>query len=105
MRIIIAFGISVGLFFIFKNKSNIGENTFLEDCGRRSLEIYVIHNYFNVITRLICGMLGLSSPFLILLEAITSILINLFGSFSCVYIFKKLKIYDFLFKSCRKVAD
>ena len=104
LKIIIAFGISTGLFSIFKYSPVIGENKFLIYCGQRSLEIYVIHNYFNVITRLICRALGFSNPILILAAYIVSFAISLFGSLICTYILKKLKIHDYLFRLSSKLA-
>ena len=103
LKIIIAFGISVGLFSAFKSNSAIGENKFLIYCGQRSLEIYVIHNYFNVITRQICKMLGFSSPILIFAAYIVSFAISLFGSLICTYILKKIKIHDYLFRFGNKL--
>lgn len=98
VEMIVALGISFGLWFLFERWSILGENDFLKLLGRHSMEIYVIHTFSTSGCRGLLPLLGIR-------EAYISILLNFAISmtlpFLFVWITNSLHIYNFFFRPMR----
>lgn len=95
IRIIVAFGISCGIIFLFKKFSVLGENPFLKLCGLHCIEIYVIHGFFTSGNRTLLRLIGITEPYT---SIILNFLISLFVPIAAFRILNKLKIYDLFFR-------
>lgn len=93
-RIIIALGVSMAVWNLFKKISLIGNNGFLKLCGLHSLEIYIIHGYFTAGNRVLLPMIGFTNAYI---SIVASFVISIVVPFASVWITKKLNIYGYIF--------
>ena len=93
-RIIIALGVSMAVWNLFKKISLIGNNEFLKLCGLHSLEIYIIHGYFTAGNRVLVPMIGITNAYV---SIAANFVISMAVPFAAVWITKKLKIYGYIF--------
>lgn len=95
VNLITGLGISFLIVLVFMRVDILHRIKPLNYIGRRSIEIYLIHVFCTVGARPIIRMLGLSNPFLgVAITFLLSIAIPLLIG----YVFKRLGLYDFLFR-------
>lgn len=94
-NVIIAVGISFLFIFLFEKVKFLGSNRFLQYCGKRALEIYVIHCFFTAGFRVILARIGITSS---VLSLIINTVLSLFLSLAFDWIVKKIKLHSLLFK-------
>ena len=93
--IVIAFGMSLAIWYLFENIKLLSNNRFLQTIGRYSLEIYVIHCVFTAGFRVVFPRLGIENVYLsFLLNTVISTAIPIGFSLVC----KKLNIHGLFFK-------
>lgn len=92
---VIALGISIGLWTAFEHFDFIGNNRLLMMCGRYSLEIYLLHCIFTAGARAVF-------PSAIMNHYVISVVINFVISSAIPIVFsilcKKLSLHDLIFK-------
>lgn len=95
IKMVIAAGLSIGLWYLFEHVAFIGKSRFLRFCGRYSLEIYLLHNVF------IAGMRAVFRIFIpdryvlsVTLNFVLSTALPIIISLIC----KKLSIHELIFK-------
>lgn len=95
VRVVVAMGFSLILWYVFEHCSALANNRFLQMCGRYCMEIYVLHCYFTAGLRSVFLKIGVTNVYL-------SVAVNLVISTAIPVIFacfcKKLGIHGLLFK-------
>ncbi len=94
-NIFVAVGISFLFIFLFEKVKALGNNRFLQYCGKRALEIYVIHCFFTAGFRVVLNGIGITSS---VLSLILNTVLSLFLSLAFDWIVKKIKLHSLLFK-------
>ncbi len=91
----IAFGISMFLWYLFQNVKQLSGNRILIMIGRCSLEIYVIHGVISPAFRALVSHIGFIGPYVALIvNSMLCIVIPMVFSLFC----KKVGIWEILFK-------
>lgn len=102
VSIVIALGISLMLWLLFKTTELLGGNRFLQTVGKYSLEIYVIHCVFTAGFRTLFPKIGIDNIYLsFVLNGVISTSIPIVFSVLC----KKLNIHGLLFKPVTYISD
>lgn len=95
IKVLIAFGISLGIWFLFKNLPFFGKSRFLVFFGRRCIEIYVLHGYFTAGNRTLLPLIGITGEYA---SIIANFLISLSVPIVIAGVMKKMGIYNYFFR-------
>lgn len=102
LSIVVALGISLALWYILEHINFFEKSKILKLCGRCSLEIYLIQEYFLAGVRTVVLKIGVQNVYI-------SIILNFFISMAGPIMFsmlcKKLNIYELLFKPVTYVTN
>lgn len=95
VNIVVALGIVLTIWYLFENVSWLGNSKLLRQCGRYSLEIYVIHHTLTAGFRAIFPRIGITSAYVsLILNMLLSTSIPILFALCC----KRLGIYGLFFE-------
>lgn len=95
VRLLIAFGISAALWYVFKHIGSIGNNGILRFCGRSSLELYIFHGFLQPVFRVVLPCIGIHAPYAsIMMNFICCTALSLIFAWMC----RKLRLSSVFFR-------
>ena len=112
VNFILSLSVSLLLWIAFQKIRWLGENKYLRYLGQHSLEIYLLHRYFYIILKIIMRKLGFTNPYgNVALGSVIGVVgpLIIIWLLENVKIFKKLDLYEILFRPyyfvIRKTGD
>lgn len=101
-KIAVALSACYLLFIAFKNYAFLGDNLFLQACGRNCLQLYILHIYFvgscrNMVRYLHINALGL--------DILISFLVGILGPLAVAYFFKRTRYLNFVFEPVKTLKQ
>ena len=112
VNFVLSLSVSLLLWIAFQKIHWLGENKYLRYLGQHSLEIYLLHRYFYIILKIIMRKLGFTNPYgNVALGSVIGVVgpLIIIWLLENVKIFKKLDLYEILFRPyyfvIRKTGD